>query len=265
MNRYALTIGINAYGGGNTLQGCVNDARDMAAELARRGYAVTALLDEAATRDHMLDALTQAVAQLHYRDRLVIHYSGHGTRVPDQSGDEPDAWDEAWVSQDLRPILDDDLAVLFDARAFGSRIVVLSDSCYSGTVTRVGSFSDVTSATFDSRHPIRRKSLPWQVLDTTARDRRLAATPRLRVGYGADCLLMSGADSDEYSYDAWFQTATGAWRANGAFTKAALVALQQGPDDYSRWHAALGLPTDAYPQTPQLDGTWRQRHWPVLD
>lgn len=264
MNRYGLTVGINAYGGGNTLQGCVNDARDMSQVLAQRGYEVTCMLDDAATRANLLDALAAHVGRLRYRDRLVVHYSGHGTRVPDQSGDEPDAWDEAWVSQDLRVIVDDDLAVLFAARAYGSRIVVLSDSCYSGTVTRVGSFADTTVAAADMAHPRKRKSLPFGVLASTARDRRFATTPSTRVAHGADCLLISGAQSDEYSYDAWFQLG-GQWRANGAFTKAALDALGHGPTTYAAWWTDIELPTTNYPQTPELDGSWLQKRWGVFD
>jgi hypothetical protein len=45
-------------------------------------------------------------------DTLVITYSGHGTWVPDSSGDEPDGRDEALCPHDIAtagPLLDDEI------------------------------------------------------------------------------------------------------------------------------------------------------------
>jgi hypothetical protein len=72
-------------------------------------------------------------------DSLVITYSGHGTFVPDASGDEPDGCDEALCPYDIgqgHALLDDEIHELFAARAAGVRIALISDSCHSGTVIR---------------------------------------------------------------------------------------------------------------------------------
>ena len=54
----ALCIGINDYPGtDNDLSGCVNDANDWAEELARRGFAVSQLLDKDARRAAMIKAI----------------------------------------------------------------------------------------------------------------------------------------------------------------------------------------------------------------
>ncbi|MEZ5628494.1 MAG: caspase family protein [Rhodocyclaceae bacterium] len=56
MSKRALTIGINDYPGTDgDLSGCINDAQDWAAVLGGKGYAVTTLFDEAATREAMVD------------------------------------------------------------------------------------------------------------------------------------------------------------------------------------------------------------------
>lgn len=272
MKRYGLTIGINDYAGAGDLSGCVNDALDVGGLLTERGYETTTLLDAAASREGLLSAIYTHVARLRYRDRLVIHFSGHGTKVPDQSGDEPDGWDEALVTADLQVIRDDDLAILFDARRFGSRIVFLADSCYSGTVSRVGGFERM-GATFDERHPVRRRYLPPIYLRSPGvvvgsfNGRALAdEPPRRALLSSSDALLLSGASAGEYAYDAWFKDGD-TWRANGAFTRALGTALDAGARTWRDAYRKVreSLPSQDYPQTPTIDGTSAQQRWTALD
>jgi hypothetical protein len=76
-------------------------------------------------------------------------------------------------------------------------------------------------------------------------------------------LLMSGCQDTEFSYDANF-----AGRPNGAFTYVALRALQSmsRTANYTAWHRAIrqSLPTQQYPQSPNLYGTTTQKRWRVL-
>ena len=62
-------------------------------------------------------------------------YSGHGGQVPDGDDEEADSSDETWVAFD-RQIVDDELYELWGKFKPGVRIVVLSDSCHSGSVNR---------------------------------------------------------------------------------------------------------------------------------
>lgn len=276
MNRYGLTIGINDYAGAGDLAGCVNDALDMGHLLTERGYKTTTLLDAAATREAILDRLDAAVARLRYRDRLVIHFSGHGTKVPDSSGDEPDGWDECLVTADLNVIRDDDLAVIFDARRFGSRIVLVADSCYSGTVSRVGGFERL-GATFDEKHPVRRRYLPPLYLASRVAAQAVAirsdgrapladTPPNRSLLASSDVLLLSGASAGEYAYDSWWHEGD-TWRPNGAFTYHLGRALDAGADDWRGAYRRVreSLPSTDYPQTPTLDGTYAQQRWGALD
>ena len=91
MAKKALCIGINDYPGtASDLSGCVNDARDWAKELEKRGFAVAMLLDCEATKANMVEGIREHIGGSQPGDSIVITYSGHGTFVPDTSGDEPD-------------------------------------------------------------------------------------------------------------------------------------------------------------------------------
>jgi hypothetical protein len=66
-----------------------------------------------------------------------MSYSGHGAQVEDLSGDEADGEDETWCLYD-RMFLDDEQCELYAEFAKGVKIVVLADSCHSGSATRSG-------------------------------------------------------------------------------------------------------------------------------
>lgn len=138
---YSLHIGLNAVdpdhyeGWDGALNACVSDATSME-EIARsRGFDATKLLDDDATREAVKDRLDELAATLVAGDKLVISYSGHGGSVRDRNGDEDDGLDETWCLWDGQ-LLDDELNVHYTKFAPGVRIVVCSDSCHSGTVTR---------------------------------------------------------------------------------------------------------------------------------
>ncbi len=74
--------------------------------------------------------------------------------MPDRNGEgEEDRSDETWVAFD-RQIVDDELYALWGKFAPGVRILVLSDSCHSGTANR--SIDDDASAGTWSRRGRRR-------------------------------------------------------------------------------------------------------------
>lgn len=256
MGKLALCIGINDYPGTDSdLSGCVNDAQDWTATLKGRGFSVSQLIDRQATRKAMMAGIKQLVAAGKSGDTLVITYSGHGTWQADESGDEPDGRDEALCPHDIDsegPLLDDDIHDLFLQRTPGVRIVLISDSCHSGSVTR-GDESDL-----DPGQP-RARFLPPQAwmkgelpADTPAQPRRLLSG---FLQIGGD-LLLSGCTDTQYSWDTSFQG-----RPNGAFTYYALKTLQNNPKSYSAWFKAIRdyLPSTRLPQNPQILGSRQMR------
>jgi hypothetical protein len=137
----SLHIGLNLVdpkhyaGWSGPLAACEFDANDMAAIAKGQGIVVTKLLTKAATRKAVLAGLRGAAAKLGKGDLFLLSYSGHGGQVADVSGDEADKQDETWCLYDGQ-LIDDELYFELGKFAAGVRILVLSDSCHSGTITR---------------------------------------------------------------------------------------------------------------------------------
>jgi len=270
MAKLGLCIGINDYPGtGSDLSGCINDANDWASVLKGRGFTVTSLLNRQATGKAMRTAIKSTLAKARSGDTVVVQYSGHGSYVPDIDGDEPDGTDECLCPYDIErkgPITDDELFEIYSHRQEGVRLLMISDSCHSGTVARFCPIK--TPPTTNAKHPPQRKVrfLPPSVflpkkeaLVLGARRRARPSSPPGR--YAA--LLMAGCQDTEYSYDAQFQG-----RPNGAFSFVAIKALSRLPmkATYADWFRAIRkvLPSQQYPQTPNLYGSKEMREWNVL-
>ncbi|MES2880822.1 MAG: caspase family protein, partial [Bacteroidota bacterium] len=142
----ALCIGINNYPGtANDLNGCVNDVADWEAELTKRGFAVKKLIDAQATRNNIIKALKNLLTKTAAGDSVVVQFSGHGSFVPDENGDEPDEQDECICPYDIATadgnpyyITDDELFQLYSLRHKDCNLVIISDSCHSGSVAKAG-------------------------------------------------------------------------------------------------------------------------------
>jgi metacaspase-1 len=137
----SLHIGLNlvsaaAYEGWTgPLAACEFDANDMATVARSKGMTATVLLTKKATRAAMLASLRAAARALKAGDFFFMSYSGHGGQVADANGDEPDRQDETWCLYDGQ-LIDDELYFELSRFAAGVRVLVLSDSCHSGSVTR---------------------------------------------------------------------------------------------------------------------------------
>ncbi|MES3014165.1 MAG: caspase family protein [Pseudomonadota bacterium] len=137
----ALNVGLNlvsaaAYGGWDgPLAACEFDANDMAVIAQSKGMKATVLLTKKATRANLLAGMRSAAKALKSGDFFLLSYSGHGGQMPDANADEDDKKDETWCLYDGQ-LLDDELYFELSRFAAGVRILVLSDSCHSGTVTR---------------------------------------------------------------------------------------------------------------------------------
>ena len=137
----SLHIGLNAVdpkayaGWSGPLAACEFDANDMAAIAKSQGIKSSLLLTKKGTRSAALAGMRAAAKALKSGDLFFMTYSGHGGQVPDTSGDEPDKQDETWCLYDGQ-LIDDELYLELSRFAAGVRILVLSDSCHSGSVTR---------------------------------------------------------------------------------------------------------------------------------
>ena len=269
----SIHIGLNLVnpahyaGWSGELLSCEFDARDMTALARAAGLTPATLMTRSATRAKVLAAIRAAAKQLKAGDLLFMTYSGHGGQVPDVSGEEKDKLDETWCLYDGE-LIDDELYLELTKFAEGVRILVLSDSCHSGTVTRARPTSpptgrskmmppSVAMRTYsahkkfydDLQKAVDRESRDTPSLDP---DAMLAAahtnvSNRLTAIAGtakAAVILISGCQDNQTSMDG---------DHNGAFTEQLLHVWNNGTfkGNYAQFHAAIkaAMPPT---QTPNL-------------
>ena len=136
--RRALCVGVDRYPTAPLL-GCVADARLWKATFDDLGFETELLLDDAATREHILSRLGALVAGARPGDVVAFQFSGHGTQVPDDSADETDRKDEAMCPVDFasgRLLLDDDVGLVLATIPEGVNVTLFIDCCHSGTISR---------------------------------------------------------------------------------------------------------------------------------
>jgi len=263
-NRRALCVGINNFKNlpAAALQGCVNDARDMAALLKDLlGFTaadITTLTDAQATKANIMKNLTSMVAaakagKINY---LVFSLSSHGTQVPDKSGDEPDRADEAFCPHDLAQkgnvwdpkfiIIDDELHDLFVQLPQNVLLEVYLDTCHSGTGLKA----------IDMLLDRKPRYLPPPSVKAF-----LAVHGRKSRGLHESMLekelvhhiLWAGCRSDQTSADAKIG---GKW--HGAFTYYYCLEMRKCKNKLSRLQVlnkvVADLKANHYSQIPQLEG-----------
>ncbi|EZF33308.1 hypothetical protein H101_03102 [Trichophyton interdigitale H6] len=145
--RRALLVGINYFGQGRPLKGCINDVARMSTFLNQRyGYRredMVILTDDQAnpmshpTKANMIRAMQWLVSGAQPNDSLFFHFSGHGGRTRDLDGDEDDGFDEVIYPVDYQTaghIVDDEMhAIMVRPLQPGVRLTAIFDSCHSGT------------------------------------------------------------------------------------------------------------------------------------
>ncbi len=137
----SLHIGLNRVdpihyaGWDGELVACENDAHAMETIARSQGFITQCLLTKAATSTALLGAIENAAKELVEDDFFLLTYSGHGGQINDVLNNEPDGLDETWVLYD-RQLIDDELYAAWSLFRSSVRILVLSDSCHSGTTTK---------------------------------------------------------------------------------------------------------------------------------
>lgn len=114
MAKKAVLIGCNYQGTKAELKGCINDVHRMHNCLIDRyGFSdddITVLIDTDTsytqpTGRNIRSALDNLVRSATSGDYLFVHYSGHGTRLPAETGEDDDTgYDECIVPTDMNLI-----------------------------------------------------------------------------------------------------------------------------------------------------------------
>lgn len=213
------------------LVACEFDAEDMASVASKQKFETQLLLTEDATSSAILDAIGEAASTLDDKGILLLTYSGHGGQVEDGNSEEEDRMDETWCAYD-RQLVDDELYSAWSAFPPGARIFVLSDSCHSGTATRlvldtVRPEALAEAVQLDGADPEQAmKAMPADVGERTYQahkadyDAIQAKVPAFdNSPLEASVLLISGCQDSQTSADG---------RENGLFTQTLLKVWDKG-------------------------------------
>lgn len=269
MSKAALCVGINKFKflpQASWLNGCVNDAEDLAAMLEKNygfeGSNITVLRDAKAVKKSVMAALNALVdaAVAGTVTHIVFTFSSHGTQVPDTSGDESDRLDEAFACYDINNsgdrwdpgtvITDDELASLFARLPKGVLMDVVLDTCHSGTGLKSLDLLPGRRPRFLPA-PSPRAAIANESKDTRSlRDMVKAAKLSAPV-------LMAACRSDQTAADAFIEG-----RYNGAFTYNFVKALM-GDGTVARAdilkQVSKGLKSGGFDQIAQLEGSTAAR------
>jgi len=247
----SLWLGINNYPGtANDLRGCVNDSNEWS-KLVRDKFRFDEVLivnDKQAVKKNLIDKWDKLVSKSKIGDTLVFGYSGHGTTTPDRGEkDEVDGKDEAICLYDSL-LIDDELRAMLDKVPKGVKLIVVIDSCHSGTVTRAF-LNTMSDNSFYSKP---RFIPPENDLVASSMDE---LPLKKRLGYseeGMNHILLTGTNSTTYSYDAYI-----GGKHCGAFSHYAIEILKANSSiTFNDFYEKLKkkLPSNQYPQYPQLEG-----------
>jgi hypothetical protein len=140
---YALTSGVNDYGGENNLQYAAGDSTRLAKTLEKNTSNVRLvdnLIDSTATHTNIIKKIKEISRYLKTNDTILFTYSGHGAQIQDKNGDEEDGLDEVlctygfdWESNLLSDDMISDLATYIPT---GCGFEIILDCCHSGTASK---------------------------------------------------------------------------------------------------------------------------------
>lgn len=236
----SLHIGINVLdpahydGWSGPLVACEADAEAMFQIASSKGFKAEKLLTQAATREAVTDRIKAAAATLKANDIFFLSYAGHGGQVVDITGDEADFADETWCLYNGQ-LLDDELHHFWSFFAEGVRVLVISDSCHSGTVTRD---DEAKALTAENEEGVKFRFMPRERAASTYRTNRTfyddvqKTLPNPPHEVKASVRLIAGCQDKQLALDGPF---------NGLFTSNLIRAWNEGKfkGSYADFHSQI--------------------------
>src|SRR4030095_14271205 len=196
------------------LNACENDTSLYESLAKKNGFVTKTLLNEEATASGVLDALQRACEELISGDILLVTYSGHGGSLPDLNEDEEDAYrnDETWCLYD-RQLVDDELFFYYSKFRAGVRIIIFSDSCHSGTVSRYARDSNEVEIDKDlqaiyKKHKMLSRSMPAEKIQPVYNKNKsvydpILTRPLVKKDSIAAFVILFGACQDNETAKEW--------------------------------------------------------------
>jgi len=232
-NKNALLIGCNYNNTKYKLNGCINDVNNIKSIITNIGFNnnnINILTDDTEKKPNKINILTELTNLLsnsNANDLLFFSYSGHGSQVVDNNGDETDGRDEVILPLDLNVITDDELKTIIQTYLKPNvTLFALFDSCNSGTVL------DLKYQYLDSLN-----------YDNYTENNKATDTP-------GNVIMISGCTDKQTSADAFINK-----QAQGAMTWSFIESINSKPK--LSWKQLLQnmrdlLKKSNYTQIPQL-------------
>ncbi|OWU86634.1 hypothetical protein ATO6_07605 [Oceanicola sp. 22II-s10i] len=277
---HGLVIGVSDYEYLNAdLRGPANDIKLVSRMLRARGAdpahitilaAPDATVDDGLTiagmprRQAILDALDALAATVGQGDTVVFYFSGHGSQMPDASGDEAGGYDEILLPSDSKnwkgaiggvenALIDDELGVKMQAILdTGAELVAIIDACHSATGFRAITDEKVSAARYIDPALL-------GVPDVKAGDSHPGQVTPPPTG---QFVFLYSSQSDQRSFEYPVGDASDDTNWYGDFTSALMPVLTSA--DGASWSQALMAAVDGMAkdgpaaQTPDAEG-------PLLD
>jgi len=255
----ALIVNLSQYSDPRAnLPGIDNDIKlmkEVLGKLAFKPTQVKTLSNAQATRKGILEGVEGwLIAGVKPEDRVVLYYNGHGGQVKDLSGDEADGCDEVLIPYDLdNPILDDEIQVLLQ-RIPAEQVLVILDSCFSGTATKAKGFKGPLSQVkfFKS------ETLTCNQAVNYPQSQRLGKAPTPALERSRPYLELSAAAENEVAWGSVLKNKPGSMFTVALHTRMmdtpGPVSFQQLRDYTARYMAELSSMAGVLPSHPQLSG-----------
>lgn len=195
----SIHIGVNDPAGMHEPLSTSEDTAWKLAELSfQAGYrAIHVLRGAEATRERVGALLAGAADTLLPGNTLFVSFSGHGSRVRDPEGDEPDGFDETWCLHDA-DLVDDELAAFWKRLRPGTRALVVADCCFAGGSIRKGEpmpwCGTQAPSTWDQ--PVYRGGA-WRGVKQTFVPLGSITAPKHDDGIGASVLLLAATSKQQ--------------------------------------------------------------------
>lgn len=266
----SLHVGINTVdpahydGWDGRLAACEADAHAMLALASGEGFKPELLLTQDATRQVVVDHIQKAASDLKAGDMFLFTVSGHGGRLPDFNQDEDHdgdlKMDETLCLFDFQ-IADDELYMLWSEFRPGVRVLMVPDTCHSGSMARMGSApmpTQLWGRDIETRPTVR--AMPryveervWRANEAAYRTasksysaiKESVMTSPLSSPVTASVLNLGACMDEQFAMDG---------AQNGAFTGALLDVWDGGRfrGGYHAFRSAIDARIGSTSQTPQL-------------
>jgi len=247
------------------LKGPLNDVRIMKEALTSRyGFReedIKVLTEKEATRDNIIRAFESwLINGTKEGDLVFFYFSGHGTQVPDQNGDEEDGLDEALCPYDVQPkgsknviearlIIDDELGEML--RKLPERdVTVVVDACHSGSMTR--SINRVPVSDLEETPAYQARFIPVEIDESHVRGKAFSLDIPKQEDIPEGQIFISSSREDQISLEIGLPEGF-----HGAMTSGLVEGMKQRRDSTYRelYEYARKVVKDRYglEQDPQIE------------